>query len=324
MVCFRMKYNSRFNSVRPHINYGHPCPNYRFTKKIGDGSASKIYKCQRTASVGDNELCIIKVIHKSEEWKAELNILKMLKKSDRILGLMDHFISDRFVYIVTQFYEGFDLFDHIDLNVPLSEEYSLKLLREMAICVKECHDQNIAHLDIKCENFMVRKMDPPQLVLIDFGHAEFIDKKQIKQGYSKYGTCFYLCPEGYFNYYSSKSDIWSLGICLYLFITGDYPFYGDDDEYEKNVVNKNIKIDLEKLSPLRSPWRSHATQSVVRSPTDSTQSVVRSLTDSTQSVVRSLTDSTQSVVQRILDVCLNYNPKERATIEELIELLPKE
>jgi len=314
MVCFRMKYNSRFNSVRPHINYGHPCPNYRFTKKIGDGSASKIYKCQHVGklsqqSSAENELCIIKVIHKSEEWKAELNILKMLKKSDRILGLMDHFISDRFVYIVTQFYEGFDLFDHIDLNVPLSEEYSLKLLREMAICVKECHDQNIAHLDIKCENFMVRKMDPPQLVLIDFGHAEFIDKKQIKQGYSKYGTCFYLCPEGYFNYYSSKSDIWSLGICLYLFITGDYPFYGDDDEYEKNVVNKNIKIDLEKLSPK------------LRSPTDST--VVRSSIASTPNVVRAQT-SFASVVLRILDVCLNYNPKERATIEELIELLPKE
>ena len=280
MVRFRMKYNSRFNSVRPHINYGHPCPNYKFSKKIGDGSASKIYKCEVQRAESEEacakEKCIIKVIHKSEEWKAELNILKMLKKSDRLLSLMDHFISDRFVYIVTQLYEGFDLFDHIDLNVPLNETYSLKLLREMAICVKECHDQNIAHLDIKCENFMVRTMDPPQLVLIDFGHAEFIDKKQIKEGYSKYGTCFYLCPEGYYNYYSSKSDIWSLGICLYLFITGDYPFYGDDDEYEKNVVDKNMRLDRTKLTP-------H--------------------------------------VLRILDVCLNYIPKERATIEELLELL---
>jgi len=281
MVRFRMKYNSRFNSVRPHINYGHPCPNYKFSKKIGDGSASKIYKCEVQRAESEEacakEKCIIKVIHKSEEWKAELNILKMLKKSDRILSLMDHFISDRFVYIVTQLYEGFDLFDHIDLNVPLNETYSLKLLREMAICVKECHDQNIAHLDIKCENFMVRTMDPPQLVLIDFGHAEFIDKKQIKEGYSKYGTCFYLCPEGYYNYYSSKSDIWSLGICLYLFITGDYPFYGDDDEYEKNVVEKNIRLD----------GRTKFTPNVLR----------------------------------ILDACLNYIPKERATIEELLEML---
>lgn len=268
-----MKYNSRFNSVRPYINYGHPCPAYKFSKKIGDGSASKIYKCKKETG----ESCIIKVIHKSEEWKAELTILKTIKTSDRVLGLIDHFISDRFVYIVTQFYEGFDLFDHIDLNVPLGESYSLQLLREMAICVKECHDQNIAHLDIKCENFMVRTMNPPSLVLIDFGHAEYIDRKQIKQGYSKYGTCFYLCPEGYSNYYSSKSDIWSLGICLYLFITGDYPFYGDDDEYENNVVNQNIKIDHEKLSP---------------------------------------------VVLNILNSCLHYNPKERITIEQLLELIP--
>ena len=121
-------------------------------------------------------------------------------------------------------------------------------------------------------------MEPPQLVLIDFGHAEFVDKKQIKEGYSKYGTCFYLCPEGYLNYYSSKSDIWSLGICLYLFITGDYPFYGDDEEYEQNVVNKNIKLDIDKLSPN---------------------------------------------VICILDACLNYNPKERATIDEITKLLSK-
>ncbi len=267
-----MKYNSKFNSVRPYINYRHPFPQYRFSKKIGDGSASKIYKCKNETN---NESCIIKIIHKSEEWKAELNILKLLKKSDRILGLVDHFISDRFVYIVTEFYDGHDLFDHIDLNVPLSETYSIQLLREMAICVKECHDQHIAHLDIKCENYMVRTMSPPRLVLIDFGHAEFIDKKQIKQGYSKYGTCFYLCPEGYYNYYSSKSDIWSLGICFHLFLTGDYPFYGDDEEYEYNVVRRNIRVN-QQLSP---------------------------------------------TVLKILSVCLNYDPKQRATIEELIELL---
>ena len=118
----------------------------------------------------------------------------------------------------------------------------------MLVCIKECHDKKIAHLDIKCENYMVRKVIPPQLILIDFGHAEKIDHATMKHGQSSYGTCFYLCPEGYNKYFSMKSDSWSIGICAHLLLTGDYPFIGDDDEYAENVCKGNIKISS-KLSP---------------------------------------------------------------------------
>lgn len=237
-----MKYDSKFNKVKPYVNYQHPgWFGYSFTTKIGDGSASKIYKCTK-----DSTIYIAKRIHKREEWKTELAILKSLRdSSDKILKMIDHFISDRYIYLVTEYYGSHDLFDHIDANVPLPENYALALLSEMANCVRECHNLGIAHLDIKCENFMVISMDPPKLVLIDFGHAEYVHKNELIEGYSRYGTCFYLCPEGYYNYYSMKSDIWSLGICLYLFLTGDYPFDGDDDEYEENVLSNNLLLDYE-------------------------------------------------------------------------------
>jgi serine/threonine protein kinase len=233
-----MRYDSKFNKVKPYVDYKHPGPaGYVFTTKIGDGSASKIYKCTK-----DSDTYIAKRIHKREEWKTELAVLRSLsaQDSERILKMVEYFISDRYVYLVTKYYGAHDLFDHIDSNVPLPEDYALTLFREMANCVRECHDMGIAHLDIKCENFMVISMNPPKLVLIDFGHAEYVGQNELVEGYTKYGTCFYLCPEGYDNYYSMKSDIWSLGICLYLFLTGDYPFEGDDDEYEENVRNYDI------------------------------------------------------------------------------------
>lgn len=242
-----MRYDSKFNKIKPYIDYSHPgWFGYHFTTKIGDGSASKIYKCTKESNV-----FITKRIHKREEWKTELAILKLLRNSqatDKLINLVEYFISDRYVYLVTDYYGSHDLFDHIDANVPLPEDYALALLGEMANCVRECHKLNIAHLDIKCENFMVTSMNPPKLVLIDFGHAEYVHKNELVEGYSRYGTCFYLCPEGYSNHYSMKSDIWSLGICLYLFLTGDYPFDGDDDEYEENVLDNNIIMD-DQLSP---------------------------------------------------------------------------
>lgn len=240
-----MRYDSKFNKVRPYVDYRHPgWFGYKFTSKVGDGSASKIYKCTK-----EDDTYIAKRIHKKEEWKTELAILKSLQNTtEKILEMVEYFISDRYVYLVTKYYGSHDLFDYIDSNVPLSEEYALELIGEMAKCVKECHDLGIAHLDIKCENFMVISMTPPKLVLIDFGHAEYVHRNELVEGYTRYGTCFYLCPEGYYNYYSMKSDIWSLGICLYLFLTGDYPFDGDDDEYEQNVLEYRIVYD-KGLSP---------------------------------------------------------------------------
>ena len=231
----------RFNEIDGIVKYTHPSVKYKFENKIGDGSASKIYKCKNFIT---NEYVVIKRIHKSEEWKAELYILKLLVNTNKLLEFKDVYICDRFVYIVTKFYDGYDLFEHIDINVPLGEEYTKKLIREMVTCLKESHDLGIVHLDIKCENYMVIDMEPPNLVLIDFGHAEKMGSiNEIKKGYSKYGTCFYLCPEGYDNIYSVKSDTWSLGVSIYLFLTGDYPFEGDDKDYEHNVKNNNIITD---------------------------------------------------------------------------------
>lgn len=239
-------------------SYKHPDIKYNFIKKLGDGSASKIYISENKET---KEKVIIKCISKKEEWKAEYNVLKCIQSLDspNLLKLLDLYETYRFVYIVTEFYDGKDLFDHIDLNVPYPESFAKMMIKEMALRIKECHDNDIAHLDIKCENYMVRKMTPtPDFVLIDFGHAEKIDH-ETKKGYSKYGTSFYLCPEGYDKIFSKKSDIWSLGVCAHLIISGDYPFDGHSSDYFRsgylsidNKLSKDAQefiINCMKFSP---------------------------------------------------------------------------
>lgn len=223
-------------------DYKHPREKYEFLKKMGDGSASKIYV---SLSKEDNTKSVTKKIHKSEEWKNELAILRKVSEyeTNKLLKILDFYETDRHVYIITKFYKGYDLFDHIDINVPIPENQSIPIIREMANCIRHSHKIDIAHLDIKCENFMVKSMSPPNFVLIDFGHAENIPENQITKGYSKYGTKYYLCPEGYNNYYSTKSDIWSLGICAHLIITGEYPF-----NKRSNTPNRDLRLGKIKLS----------------------------------------------------------------------------
>lgn len=227
-------------------DYKHPREKYKFLKKMGDGSASKIYI---SYSPKDNKQSVTKKIHKSEEWKNELAILKKVSEydTDKLLKILDFYETDRYVYLITKFYKGYDLFDHIDINVPIPESQSIPIIKEMAKCIQQSHNIDIAHLDIKCENFMVKSMSPPNFVLIDFGHAENIKENEITKGYSKYGTKYYLCPEGYDCYYSTKSDIWSLGICAHLILTGEYPYNKNSKTPNRDLKQGKIKLN-KKLS----------------------------------------------------------------------------
>jgi serine/threonine protein kinase len=143
---------TRTNDTSSDMLY--PSGRYTSVKNLGDGSASLIFE---GFDKQEKKKIIIKKISKREYWRKELEVLKRLSNSNtgRLLKYVDFYESQRCSYIVTEFYEGFDLFEHIDLNVPYSTRKALVLALEMARCIKECHDNNIIHLDIKCENYMV-------------------------------------------------------------------------------------------------------------------------------------------------------------------------
>jgi len=277
---------TRTNDTSTDLAY--PSSRYKSVRNLSaETSASTIYEGYDTL---ENRKVIIKKICKQEYWRQELEVLRKLKSntSGRLLRFLDFYESQRNSFIITEFYPGFDLFEHIDLNVPYTEKHGLIIIREMALCIKECHDKGIIHLDIKCENFMVNTdylistdSKPGKIVLIDFGHAETIKPgesiEKLRRGYN-YGTSYFLCPEGYFEKISSsKSDIWSLGICLSLLLTGDYPYVGDKKEYYKNSVIGNFTF----------------------------------------------TTPTSEESTEIIKKCLDLNPFSRPNINQLLEMLEK-
>lgn len=86
------------------------------------------------------------------------------------------------------------------------------------------HSQKVVHRDIKPENIMVQGED--ELKLIDFG----LSKRQ--EGNKKLktiaGTPYYMAPEVLEGQYDSKCDTWSLGVLLYVFMSGYLPFQGEN------------------------------------------------------------------------------------------------
>lgn len=86
------------------------------------------------------------------------------------------------------------------------------------------HSQKVVHRDIKPENIMLSQND--ELKLIDFG----LSKRQ--EGNKKLktiaGTPYYMAPEVLEGQYDSKCDTWSLGVLLYVFMSGYLPFQGEN------------------------------------------------------------------------------------------------
>lgn len=102
------------------------------------------------------------------------------------------------------------------------------------------HAQGVVHRDIKPENIMLTKSD--ELKLIDFG----LSKKQ--EGDKKLktiaGTPYYMAPEVLNGQYDSKCDTWSLGVLLYVFMSGYLPFQGDNrNEVFEKIANARFHFN---------------------------------------------------------------------------------
>lgn len=94
----------------------------------------------------------------------------------------------------------------------------MKMLR----AVKYLHKQNIVHRDIKLENFVIA--DGEEVKLCDFGIS--VNLKEPKEHLQDMcGTKNYMAPEVYDMDYDNKVDIWSLGVVMYVMLSGgEFPF----------------------------------------------------------------------------------------------------
>ena len=108
----------------------------------------------------------------------------------------------------------------------------------MTQSIIELHSRGFVHLDIKLENFILT--DKKQIKLIDFGTTHKItDYEKKLQTIS--GTRGYSAPEIYRKSYHNNSDIWALGICIWVLLVRTYCFNHKnlDHKYKFNNFPEN-------------------------------------------------------------------------------------
>jgi calcium-dependent protein kinase len=89
------------------------------------------------------------------------------------------------------------------------------------------HTKNIAHRNIHPENVLFQSNDALNVKLLDFGSSRKMGENEPMHGV--YGTAYYVAPECLVSDYNLKCDIWSVGIILYMLLSGKPPFNGSSD-----------------------------------------------------------------------------------------------
>jgi calcium-dependent protein kinase len=116
------------------------------------------------------------------------------------------------------------------MNENLAAQAIEKVLRALI----HCHKQNIVHRDLKPENIMYDKVG--EVKLIDFGLAKLTVGNQKLTTIA--GTPYFIAPEVLNGSYQKECDIWSLGVLLFVCVTGTFPF----DSATKNRAEVFSKI----------------------------------------------------------------------------------
>ncbi|XP_040611892.1 sperm motility kinase X-like [Mesocricetus auratus] len=117
---------------------------------------------------------------------------------------------------------GGDLLSHIEEVGCLQEEETHCIFTQMACAVNYCHENSIAHRDIKPDNILLDSKG--NVKLCDFGLAIRVTSGQRFKGFC--GTLEYCAPEIFTDveYDPQANDIWSMGVVLYTMVTGRFPF----------------------------------------------------------------------------------------------------
>jgi serine/threonine protein kinase len=169
--------------------------------------------------------------------QAEVSILQSLDHP-YIVKLLDVFVHPgKAVYLVMELLQGGDLFDRIVRKGKYSELESRRIMRRMLAALHYLHQQrDIVHRDLKPENILcVSKSDDITVKLTDFGLAKSITEDGLK---TFCGTPQYFAPEVLSRRtsvegtgrYGKEADIWSLGVILYILISGAPPFDATIDD----------------------------------------------------------------------------------------------
>ena len=184
----------------------------------------------------------LKITHQEEHTKTERDL--MVKTSSPFLvSIKFAFQDNKYLYIVSDFMQGGDLFYHMHEGKNFTEEKAKFYLIEIIFGLECLHKNNMIYRDLKPENILMDSEG--HIKLTDFGLSKILKENEDK-AFTICGTTQYLAPEVLKNKdigYDKSVDWWSLGCLFYEMLTGYLPYYiPRDNNIDLSVFEEEVKF----------------------------------------------------------------------------------
>ncbi|OII74591.1 uncharacterized protein cubi_00144 [Cryptosporidium ubiquitum] len=251
---------------------------YEEIEEIGRGCFGTVHKIRRKS---DGRVFVWKKIcyeNMTQQEKIqivnEVNVLRKLSHRN-IIKYIDRIIDkqNQQIYIVMEYCDEGDLGNILKkkkLGISIDEEDVISIFVQLLDALNYCHTRNnkVLHRDIKPQNIFMINPSSSELIhkiqegsrincnidqqeqkttivkLGDFGLARYLSGRN-QLATTHVGTPYYMSPEVLGKgQYDEKSDIWSLGCCIYEILVGRPPFYARSYDELRKYVKDGIVPDL--------------------------------------------------------------------------------
>jgi 5'-AMP-activated protein kinase catalytic alpha subunit len=254
---------------------------YELHRTLGEGSFGKVKYAIHTET---NEPVAIKILDKetlrkknmSAQIKKEIALMRLINHR-HVIGIKDVFATATNIFIVLELVEGGELFDKIVEEGRLSEDRARFYMRQLLDGMECCHAKGVCHRDLKPENLLLDsngdlKISDFGMATLYIGDANAPGDQRTELLHTTCGTPNYVAPEVLTSqgYDGHKADVWSMGVILFVFLSGYLPFEetttaalfkkirsaefnypSDFPATAKDLLGKVLVVDPEKRSSLR-------------------------------------------------------------------------
>ncbi|KAI3425213.1 hypothetical protein D9Q98_008981 [Chlorella vulgaris] len=206
-------------------------------------ATGKLYACKSISKA--------KIISREDvdDVRREVEILNLVSPHRTVACLKQVYEDRSAVHIIMELCAGGELFERIVKKGTFTEADAARHFRTMVEMVAHLHFLGVMHRDIKPENFLLTDdTDAADLKACDFGLSDFFKKGQ--RFSTLIGSAYYVAPEVLRRNYGPECDIWSLGVVLYILLSGMPPFWGTD---EKEIFTSILRGNLDFTT---APWPS--------------------------------------------------------------------
>ena len=231
---------------------------YDLIEIIGQGMYGKVYKALNKLEKKYYAIKTLNIQNVSQKERlnieTEIKLLQELKHPNIVLYKESFLDENQNLNIVTTFCEGGDLYQRIFQTQKnyFPEKTIINALVQLLLGLSYIHDKKIVHRDIKTKNIFIQ--NEHTLRIGDFGIAKIFNSnnQNNNKNYSinkMVGTPLYMAPECFKQNkkYSYKSDIWSLGCCIYEMCNLKHAFEGQFFPAVSVKISEGKRLPVNKI-----------------------------------------------------------------------------